>query len=1000
MSVPDWPPDVQQAAQDPARRLGRFVVLAELGRGGMGMVLRAFDPAAGRPVAIKLVTAAAIGPEAWARFEREATATARLQHPGIVKVHEVGQDRGRPFLVMELVEGESLEELLARGPVPRRQAVALARDVALALAHAHERGVIHRDLKPGNVLVDRFGRPRLTDFGLARLGPSALTRTGELLGTPHYMAPEQAGDSASTHGPPTDVYGLGAVLYHLLVGRPPFEGGSLPALLKALLTDPPPPPRRLDPTIDPALERLVLRCLAKEPAARFPDGAALAAALEAWLSGPPPRQASASLAGVAALVLVVVVVVVVVGAVGAWALFGGADASPGPQALDGRVAAAPDPTPAAPSFPPQCEGFLASRGGVLRLAGVIGAYGRRHAEGVKAVAVSADGRVAVSAAGRWDHDSPAWVHVWDTATGQERRAWRAQRGWPHVAVTDDGGRVVTGSSDGVVVAWDATTGRELTRREGARDPVRGSPEPVRGVHLLDADRALVAREDGQLSELELRRGGQQRELVHLGARLRAAAPLPGGREALVVLADRQALVVDLAPGGGRRRLDGAAGFKAWGAAVHPERRLGLAWGDGDGGWLRQWALDSGALAPWPQLDRHVRSAAWVPGAAQVLVGYHEPYLLRCDPDGPREPTPLAHLPAERGVWALAVTPGGDALLGLESRWLVLLGPDGRERWAPDRAWRPVSSLSPLRGGRLLVGFREEEGGGGGEVRVVDLGVGQVQSEVTSPIGAVLLGVETDGAPGVLLVGAADLGREVLAAWEPGAPGAAALRWRGPDVGPGDERPGWQTAATASQGGKVVFTGGYDGSIHRWDRETGGRARVMEPGGARVAALAEAPRGGVLAACVARVEGVPSRDAPGTLLWLDPSGDPQAVVPFASGAPCSLAPRTEGDVVVGCQDGQLRTWRPGEDDGAPWPKGHEERVVALALDPAQRRVVSGSLDGTVRLWDVAERRELASIDLGGAGDAPTAVAFVDEGDLVVGTARGVILRFRVEPAADR
>ncbi|MBX3470123.1 MAG: serine/threonine protein kinase, partial [Planctomycetes bacterium] len=290
----------------PGERIGRFVVRGVLGRGAAGVVVRALDPASGREVAIK-VLAPLVGARN-ARFETEVAALRRLEHPHIVRVHEAGVHHGRPFLVVDLVAGgRTLEHRLeAEGPLPPAEAAALARSLALAVHHVHGRGVLHRDLKPANVLLTPDGVPLLTDFGLAKdlldegAGPS---QTGQSLGTPGYWAPEQAVGDRRRLGPATDVYGLGALLYALLTGRPPFVGESFVQVLTRTVDDAPVPPSRLRPVVPRALERICLRCLAKDPARRYPSAQALARDLDRFLLGPPvaerPRRPAAWAVGAA-----------------------------------------------------------------------------------------------------------------------------------------------------------------------------------------------------------------------------------------------------------------------------------------------------------------------------------------------------------------------------------------------------------------------------------------------------------------------------------------------------------------------------------------------------------------------------------------------------------------------------------------------------------------------------------------------------------------------------
>jgi hypothetical protein len=262
-----------------AGSFGRYVIERKLGEGGMGAVYLARDTQLDRPVALKVpFLGGPDGDALRARFLHEARAAAALRHPGICPTHDLGEIDGTPYLTMPYLTGEPLSRRLARGSLPVAEAVALVEKVARALHYAHERGVVHRDLKPGNVLLDEHGEPVVMDFGLARrAGDSHLTQEGEVMGTPAYMAPEQLGGQVAAMGPPADVYSLGVVLYELLTGAPPFQGDLL-ALASQIAYDEPRPPSKLRPGVDGRLDALCLKALAKRPADR-PSMGELAAAL-------------------------------------------------------------------------------------------------------------------------------------------------------------------------------------------------------------------------------------------------------------------------------------------------------------------------------------------------------------------------------------------------------------------------------------------------------------------------------------------------------------------------------------------------------------------------------------------------------------------------------------------------------------------------------------------------------------------------------------------------
>jgi serine/threonine protein kinase len=285
-------PDRKKAAQLSKIRgdFGDYELLEEIGRGGQGVVYRAHQKSLNRTVALKVI---GLGP--WTterhlkRFRREAEAAASLEHPAIVPIHEVGERDGQCYFSMKFVEGGQLDEVVRREPMPIRRAVELIVKVARTVHYAHEHGILHRDIKPGNILLDKNGEPHLTDFGLARLldTQSSVTRTIDILGTPSYMAPEQAAGETTKLSKATDVYGLGAVLYQLLTGQPPFAGGTTYETIRLLRDTEPRPPRQLNPKIDRDLSTICLKCLEKDPQRRYSSALALAEDLEHWLKHEP-----------------------------------------------------------------------------------------------------------------------------------------------------------------------------------------------------------------------------------------------------------------------------------------------------------------------------------------------------------------------------------------------------------------------------------------------------------------------------------------------------------------------------------------------------------------------------------------------------------------------------------------------------------------------------------------------------------------------------------------
>ena len=272
--------------------LSNYELLEQIGEGGMGVVYKARQRGLNRIVALKMIRSGSLASESEVkRFRSEAQAAARLQHPNVVAIHEVGEHEGRPFFTMDFIEGQNLAQVAQGTPLGAERAARYVQTIAEAVHCAHQLGILHRDLKPANILLDRNDQPRITDFGLAKQLESdpGLTMSGAILGTPSYMPPEQAAGKRKDMGPACDVYSLGAVLYDLLTGRPPFRADTPLDTLRQVVEAAPAPPRLLNPKVPRDLETICLKCLAKNPGQRYPTAQELADDLGRALKHEPIR---------------------------------------------------------------------------------------------------------------------------------------------------------------------------------------------------------------------------------------------------------------------------------------------------------------------------------------------------------------------------------------------------------------------------------------------------------------------------------------------------------------------------------------------------------------------------------------------------------------------------------------------------------------------------------------------------------------------------------------
>jgi WD40 repeat protein len=616
-----------------------YEILGELGRGGMGIVYKARQSGLKRLVALKVIRAGAgAGSRERARFRAEAEAIARLQHPHIVQVHEICEQGGLLCLALEFIDGGSLAQRIAGAPQPPRAAAELVEILSRAMHSAHEHNVVHRDLKPANVLLTRDGVAKIADFGLAKRldDESAPTEPGSILGTPSYMAPEQVRGLGRGVGPAADVYALGAILYELLTGRPPFKGASPMDTVLQVIHDDPVPPSRLQ-RIPPDLETICLKCLAREPGGRYPSAAALSDDLRRFLDGAPIRARPAGRLkaawkwarrrpAVAALLAAVALVTALgfAGTLGQWYEAVGAR----DRALDERRQK-DEQCRAAEASRAQAENALyysriAQSELLWRAGDLIGAEqalalcvpgegGRdwrgwewRYLRGLYhrellalpsatggsggCAAFRPDGRqiaTVVQGSGAGGPDAkPADLRIWNAADGSLVAAWRVAPGVHRLAYNPDGSRLALGEVSGWVRVCDATTGNEVFARHLHNSQVAGLAFSPDGRRLATAGWDTLVKVSDAATGAELCRC-----VGHTGW-VQGVAFCPDGRQLVSGSRDRTARLWDAQTGKEVRAYRGHQDA-VFGVAVSPDgHRVVTACADGT---IKLWDTDTGQV---------------------------------------------------------------------------------------------------------------------------------------------------------------------------------------------------------------------------------------------------------------------------------------------------------------------------------------------------------------------------------------------------------------------
>jgi WD40 repeat protein/tRNA A-37 threonylcarbamoyl transferase component Bud32 len=966
--------------------VGRFQVRARLGAGAFGAVYRAYDPQLEREVALKVPHPGTLDTQARVeRFLREARAAAQLRHPSIVPVHDAGQDGGHHYIASAFIPGETLAHALGDGPLDFSRGARVVRDLAEALAYAHAQGVVHRDVKPSNVMLDEQGRPHLMDFGLAHRQDSAgqLTRDGAVLGTPAYMAPEQAQGRRGAALPASDQYSLGVILYEALCGHTPFAGPVEVVLYNAMHTEPA-PPRDARPDVPRDLETISLKAMAKRPEDRYARCQELADDLRRWLEGEPilARRLGLLERGVrwgrrypgAAVAVVLAAAGLVLAAVlgTSFAAYQANQAS----RLREEQAKTQEHLAAANAERERAErerrkteyqlceqyferGLYLLEGGdpnrgllwlaeALQLAERAGAADLErvsrtnlanasrdlctletvveHKNRVMGVAFRPDGKAFLT--GSWDRTA----RVWDAATGEPITPPLDAGSVYGVAFSPDGKTVLTGSGQNQARLWDAATGAPL-------GPTLDHPKGVRAVTFRPDGRAvLTGCADLHHREWDLDTGRVIGQPVADGGSPWALAYSPDGGTVLVVPYENPVRLTDAATG--QLRGQPLTQVGAISGAYAPDGKT-VAVGNLDGT-VRLWEVDTHKAAGKPfRLADGVYGVAYSPDSRRLLTGGLDRTARLWDLEtGDQIGPPLQHV---SGVWSVAYGPDGQTVLtgsddGRARLWRLPPHPSRGPRQRHPGALRAVA-VSP--DGRTAVTA------GVDRTAVFWAADGTRRQTLPHPARVDAVAFSPDGK--AVLTG---MGHH-QPFWGKTEPfqGEARL-WdaaTGEPLGPAIRHQSDVVAVAFRPDGKAFVTGTSDGGARAWDTGTGEPlGPVIRPRG-EIAGVAFAPDGRT----IVTASGVEVQ------FWDAATGEARGESLAHPGDVLAVALSPDGKTVLAAVDDHtVRRWDVATRQPlAPPALQHPAPVDALAFSPDGRAVLTGGRDHTARLWDAATGRPL-------------------------------------------
>jgi WD40 repeat protein/tRNA A-37 threonylcarbamoyl transferase component Bud32 len=1002
---PTWAAPQASVEASAAQSPPGYQVLEEIGRGGMGVVYKARQLKANRLVALKvLLSGAHASAEERARFLAEAEAVARLQHPGIVQVFEIGEHDGRLFFSLELCPGGGLDRMLGGTPLPPREAAVLCEQLARAVQAAHDQGVVHRDLKPANVLFSAAGLAKVADFGLAkRLEEQGQTATGAVVGTPSYMAPEQAAGRKDV-GPAADVYSLGAILYECLTGRPPFRAATLLETLLQVREEEPVSVRHLQPGAPRDLETVCLKCLTKEPGRRYASANDLADELVRWLGGqtiearPAGRLERAwkwvrrnpALAGS----LLAVALALLLGAGAAvWFALRADDNAQRADANARRADAKAEEAEATAATARRAmgrayrsdmrltqrfwdDGLVGPLGELLdrqrpeHIAGldlrgfewfywarqVRGAATLRgHAGWVNSVAFSPDGKRIVSGS------ADRTVKVWDAETVQEILSFLGNGGSViSVAFSPDGKRIVSGGNDKLVRVWDAETGQEKLTLKGHANLVNSVAISAGG------NRIVSGSYDKTLKVWDAETGREMFSLKGHAGVVYSVAISPDGKRIVSGSKDRTVRVWDAETRQEKRTLNGHTGLIV-SVAISPDGKH-IASGSHDRT-VRVWDAETGqclltleghtdsvsSVAFSPDGKRIVSGSAdrtvkvWdakTGRATRALKGHTDPvYCVAISPDG--QCVFSGSRSGRLKMWRLEGDPSVRVLAGHISQvTAVAISPDGTRIASAGGDWR-IQGRAPYSSGELKLWDAR----------------GRARDLLTQEAGVTCVAFSPDGALLACGSGAWDAkanrytSGEVRLFSAAGRP-LATLRGHSSSV----------MSVAFSPDGSLLASAALDGSVGVWDLAGRQKAFDLPKQQKAVTAVAFSPDGALLAAA--------GFDWTVTLYDLRRQAQTRALAPGFTVSGLAFSPDGARLVVTGYFNGAIPVYEVATGKRLLGLTGHTDFPTGVAFSPDGRRIATCGEDRTVRLWDAASGQEV--LTLRGHTHVVRGVAFSKDG----------------------